>query len=138
MVEYRNVVDMKRPVVRSVIIADDDRLTRSILRSVLTRAGYSILGEAETGLKTAVLYEEHHPDILLLDIDMPGGSGITILRLIREMDRNARVIMLTGDTTPKTVSVALRLGAKDYVSKSSGEERLLTAIRKTLGQEDSS
>ena len=133
MVKIRNIEDLKRPRVRSVVIGDDDRVTRTVLRAVLTKAGYAVLGEADTGLETAVLFDKHRPDIVLLDINMPKGKGLTILRLLHEIDPHVRVIMLTGDTSPETVSKALKLGAKDYVSKTSGDKRILEAVKKALG-----
>ena len=132
MVVIRNMADLKRTKVRTVIIGDDDRVTRTVLRAVLTKAGYAVLGEADTGLETAVLFDKHRPDIVLLDVNMPKGKGLTILRLLHEIDPHVRVIMLTGDTSPKTVSKALQLGAKDYVSKTSGDERILDAVKRVV------
>lgn len=134
MVKMRNVADLRRAKVRSVIIGDDDRVTRSIsiLRAMLTKEGYAVLGEAKTGLQTAVLFDQYHPNVVLLDINMPKGTGLTTLRLIREIDPNARVIMLTGDTSSELVKDALRLGARDFVSKISGNERILEALKKVL------
>ena len=132
MVKIRNVADLKRAKVRSVIIGDDDRVTRSVLRAMLTKEGYAVLGEADTGLQTAVLFDQHHPNVVLLDINMPKGTGLTTLRLIREIDPNARVIMLTGDTSSELVKDALRLGARDFVSKTSGDKRILEALKKVL------
>lgn len=132
MAVIRNTQDMKRSRVWSAIIGDDDRVTRSVLRAVLTKEGYTVLGEADTGLKTAVLFDQHRPDFVLLDVNMPKGTGLTILRLIREIDRHARVIMLTGDSSPETVKDALMLGARDYVSKTSGDKRILEAVKSVL------
>ncbi len=132
MAVIRNVADMKRPRVFSVLIADDDRVTRTVLRAALTKAGYSVVADAETGIQTVVLYDEKHPDIVLLDINMPKGSGLTTLRMIREINPNAKVVMLTGDRTPESVETALELGAADYVCKTSGDERILEALKNAL------
>ena len=123
----------ERENVVSVLIGEDDQVTRKLLRAALAKQGYSIVAEAETGLQTAMLFEKHRPEITLLDINMPHGSGLTILRLILEIEPGARVIMLTGDTSPETVTVAKDLGAVDYVSKTSGPKRILEALNRAMG-----
>ncbi len=119
-----------RPKVFSILICDDDKVSRKILRTQLSKLGYSVVGEAETGLQSAILFEKYRPHLSLLDVHMPHGSGLTILALIREIQPEARVILLTGDTDASLVSAAKELGATDYVSKLSQPERLLEAIGK--------
>ncbi len=124
----------ERQRVWSVVVADDDPLFRKILRDILTKHGHCVPGEAKTGLEAANLFVQHRPDLVLLDIDMPYGNGLTILRLLREIDPSVRVIMLTGDSSSRAVMTALKLGAKDYVAKKSGERRVMEAIGKALGE----
>jgi two-component system, chemotaxis family, chemotaxis protein CheY len=119
---------------KSVLIVDDDRVIRLILRKHLTKLGMVIVGEAATGLDGAYMYDKYHPDIVLLDVQMPKGNGLTILRLIHEINPKAVVIMLTGDTAEDVIKNAINLGAHDYISKRSEDlpERLAESLMKTM------
>ena len=119
---------------KSILIVDDDRVIRLILRKHLTKLGMVIVGEAATGLDGAYMYDKYHPDIVLLDVQMPKGNGLTILRLIHEINPKALVIMLTGDTAEDVIKNAINLGAKDYISKRADDlpERLAESIQKII------
>lgn len=119
-----------RPRIYSVLICDDDNVSRKILRAQLTKLGYNIVGEAKTGVESAVLFEKYLPDVTLLDYHMPHGTGLTILKLIQEIQPGAKVVLLTGETDADIVVAAQKLGAVDYVSKVSQPDRLIGAIRK--------
>ncbi len=127
--------DLKGKKLWSVIIADDESAFRALLRERITKHGYSVIAEAENGLEAVVLYDQYKPDVLFLDIGMPKGNGLTILPLLKEIDPNARIIMITADTMPDTVKEAVRLGALDYVAKSSDEKRILEALHDALNPE---
>ena len=119
-----------RPRIYSVLICDDDNVSRKILRAQLTKLGYNSVGEAKTGVESAVLFEKYLPDVTLLDYHMPHGTGLTILKLIQEIQPGAKVVLLTGETDADIVVAAQKLGAVDYVSKVSQPDRLIGAIRK--------
>ncbi len=122
----------QREQIYSVLIGEDCRVTRKRLRAGLAKRGYQVVGEAETGLEAVLLFDKCRPDIVLLDINMPKGNGLTALRMIHEIEPRARVIMLTGETSPDSVMTAQRLGAMDYVSKTSNSERIIEALQKAL------
>ncbi|RJP22621.1 MAG: response regulator [Candidatus Omnitrophota bacterium] len=119
---------------KRVLICEDDADCRFLLKAKLKQHGYEIAGEAKTGYQSLTLFMETKPDIVLLDIGMPKGSGLTVLRFIREIDQDIRIVMLTGDNKERTVKIALKLGANDYlikndISKSSiHSPRFLTAL----------
>ncbi len=115
-----------------VLLGEDSRVSSTLLRAQLLKHGYTVVGIGETGLETAALFKEHRPDLVLLDINMPKGNGLTILRLIREIDSEAKVIMLTGDATRETVLKAKGLGASAYISKISDFPDVLTIIHKVI------
>ncbi|HOE11330.1 MAG TPA: response regulator [bacterium] len=104
---------------KRVLICEDDADARLLIRSILNTIHFEIAGEAETGIQALNLFRETRPDIVLLDIQMPQGDGLTVLRFLREIDRQVRVILLTADDTSHSVNTALKLGANDYVIKSS-------------------
>ena len=112
-----------------VLVCDDDDVCRRMLCSKLKKHEYEIVGEAETGLEALNLFMQRRPDIVLLDIKMPMGSGLTVLRFIREVDTNAKIIMLSADRTSHAVNTALKLGANDYLVKGQlNTDRLLEAL----------
>lgn len=119
---------------KTVLIVDDDRVVRLILRKHLTQLNMTIVGEAATGLDGACMYDKHRPDIVLLDVQLPKGNGITILQLIHEINPKAIVIMLTGDTNEEVIKRAINLGALDYISKRAHDlsERLTQSLIKSL------
>jgi len=100
----------------TVLIVEDEILqARSIKRS-LERHGYQVLmaATAEAGL---ALVQCHHPDILLLDVHLPGMDGLAMFRTVRERQNNLQVIMITANGNVQTAVEAMRLGAYDYITK---------------------
>ncbi len=102
-----------------ILLCEDDLTSRLLLSTVLKKRGYVIVGEAETGIEAINLYDQMKPDIVLLDIQMPKGGGITTLRFMRELNKEPYIIMLTGDDTPHSVNTTKSLGANEYVLKTS-------------------
>lgn len=114
-----------------ILLCDDDPGMLLMLRTLFVKNGYTICGEAQTGVETAVQVAEKRPDIVLLDIGMPQGSGLTVLPLLREIDEDARIIMLTVDNASESVHTAMSLGAKGYILKKDLDPiRLLAAVRR--------
>lgn len=119
---------------KNVLIIDDDRVIRMILRKNVIKLGMNVAGEAATGLDGAYLYDKYNPDIVLLDVQLPKGNGLTILRLIHEINPKAIVIMLTSDTSEKVIKTAISLGAFDYILKIGNDlpERLAESMMKVF------
>ena len=117
--------------IAKILIVDDSDAVRGIVRGILVQAGYEIV-EAMDRESTLKAFEESKPDGLLLDIDMPGASGIDVLRELREIDPEVRVAMLTGMRTPETVAEAVHLHVRDYVAKPFTAQRLRDAVQRLL------
>lgn len=99
-----------------VLIVDDSALTRRILRRALEPAGYEVV-EAEDGLKGLELYLLERPDLVILDMIMPGIEGLEVLARIRKVDPQARVIISTADIQTSTRSLAEEAGASGFINK---------------------
>lgn len=112
-----DILNQLRNPRKKIVICDDDDTLREYLRSKLAKLNVNIIGEAETGYDSLKLIVEKEPDIILLDIDMPLGDGLDVLRFIRNMDISARVVMLTGDGSNNIVNEALEYGADDFLLK---------------------
>jgi CheY-like chemotaxis protein len=102
----------------TIMVADDAELNRQLYRRLLLRTGYSVI-EAKDGCETLAQIEQRAPDLLLLDLTMPGISGVEVLRqLRRDYDQIALpVIVVTGHADVETIRTCLDAGANDYVLK---------------------
>ena len=113
-----------------VLIADDDNLMRAGLRAVLSSdQTIEVVGEAADGAEGVARAEELRPDVVLMDVKMPGMDGVEALRRLRELDNPARVLIVTSFTEQRTVVPALRAGAAGYVYKDVDPDALAGAIR---------
>lgn len=114
-----------------VLLVDDHTLFRSGIQSLLERhPEFAVVGEAGDGLEGAKRAKSLEPDAVLLDLHMPGVSGLETLRMIIEENRSARVLMLTVSENGEDLSDALRAGATGYLLKNVGSEILIDAIRR--------
>jgi len=113
-----------------VLVVDDEPQIRRIMRTTLTGAGYEV-DDAKTGEEALEKVREFRPDLILLDINMPGMGGIAACKAIRQ-DNNVAIIMLTVRNTEKDKVEALDSGADDFVSKPFSTPELLARIRAAL------
>ena len=113
-----------------VLIADDHTLFRAGLRALLNLfPDIAVVGEASTGEETITKAEALQPDIILMDIQMPGVNGIEATRLIVHGNPNIGIIVVTMFEDDSSVFSAMRAGARGYILKEAGEEEVLRAIR---------
>ncbi|HUN71337.1 MAG TPA: response regulator transcription factor [Steroidobacteraceae bacterium] len=112
-----------------VLLADDHAVVRTGFRLLLqARADIAVIGEAESGEAACQHYLELSPDVVVMDIAMPGMGGIEALRRIRAHDPQARVLALSAHDDPMHARRALREGALGFLSKRSAPEALLEAV----------
>lgn len=116
-----------------VLIVDDAAFMRMMIKEILTKNGYEVVGEASDGYQAIEKYKEVQPDLVTMDITMPEMDGITALKEIRKIDPNAKVIMCSAMGQQAMVIDAIQAGAKDFIVKPFQPERVLEAIHKTLG-----
>ena len=116
----------------TVLIADDHALFREALHLLLAQEGdIQVVGEATDGQQALIMTEAFQPDILLLDVRMPGVNGLDALPRIRAKSPGTKVLMLSGYPEDDFIVEALQLGAKGYLSKSLTRADLVKAIRAT-------
>ncbi|MCR6096053.1 response regulator [Salipaludibacillus agaradhaerens] len=116
-----------------VLIVDDAAFMRMMIKDILQKNDFEVIGEAGDGQQALDLYKEHSPDLVTMDITMPEMDGITSLKEIRKHDPNAKVIMCSAMGQQAMVIDAIQAGAKDFIVKPFQAERVLEAINKTLG-----
>jgi DNA-binding NarL/FixJ family response regulator len=113
-----------------VLLVDDHQVVRRGLRTFLeVQDDIEVVGEASDGAEGVARAEELRPDVVLMDIKMPGTDGIEALRTLRDLQNPARVLIVTSFTEQRTVVPALRAGAAGYVYKDVDPEALAGAIR---------
>lgn len=116
----------------TVLIADDALFMRSVLRDIVTTVGFTVLGEAGTGLEAVALYDRLRPDVMTMDVVMPDMTGIDAVKKIIEIDSNARILMCSSLGQQVMVKEAIQAGARDYILKPFQAGDVLTAIKKVL------
>ena len=113
----------------TVLLADDQELVRSGFRLILELADFAVVGEASDGREALELARTTQPDVVLMDVRMPGMDGIEATRRIAQAGLPSRVLMLTTFDLDEYVYEALRAGASGFLLKDAGRERLIEAVR---------
>ena len=120
----------------TVVVIDDHRAVRELLASSLGRWGgadYEVLAEGGSGQEAVDLCLKHRPDLLVLDVVLPGFNGVEVLSRLRRQMRGLRVVFFSGCTQEQLIAQAIALGADAYVLKSQPLQTLLDAIEKVRG-----
>lgn len=118
---------------KKVLIVDDTAFMRMMLKDILTKNGYEVVGEAENGAKAVEKYKEVTPDLVTMDITMPEMDGISALKNIRSIDSNAKVVMCSAMGQQAMVIEAIQAGARDFIVKPFQADRVLEAVKKVIG-----
>ncbi|MHB1125921.1 MAG: response regulator [Bacillota bacterium] len=117
---------------KRILIVDDAAFMRMMIRDIVSKNGYEVVGEAENGFAAVNMYKEFHPDIVTMDITMPEMDGIAAVKEIRQIDPQAKIIMCSAMGQQMMVMEAIQAGAKDFVVKPFQKERVLQAIQRIL------
>jgi len=116
---------------RSVLVVDDAAFMRMMIRDILSREGY-VIYEAVNGRDAVEKYQEVRPDLVTMDITMPGMSGLEALQAIRDQDPAARVLMVSAMGQQKMIVEALEHGAMDFLVKPFQPTKVLETVKKCL------
>lgn len=117
-----------------ILIVDDAAFMRMMIKEILSKNGFEVVGEASDGSEGVEKYRELQPDLVTMDITMPEMDGITALKEIKKMNPDAKVIMCSAMGQQAMVIDAIQAGAKDFIVKPFQAERVLEAINKTLNK----
>ena len=118
---------------KNILICDDAAFMRMMIKDILSKNGYNVVGEAENGVKAIEKYSELKPDLVLMDITMPELDGIGALKKIKENDAAAKVIMCSAMGQQAMVIESIQAGAKDFIVKPFQADRVLEAVKKAIG-----
>lgn len=116
----------------TVLVVDDAAFMRMRVGKLLSQNGFQVL-EAENGLEALNMYREHKPDLVLMDITMPVMDGITALKEIRQVDSQAKVVMVSAMGQQAMVIESIKAGARDFVVKPYDPGNVMASVRKLIG-----
>lgn len=115
-----------------VLVVDDDTLMREVLKAILRAEGFCVIGEAREGQYALGMAGRLKPDVLCLDVNMPGMSGLDVLKEVQQVAPDCKVVMITGDASMATVREAVSYGAAGYIIKPFNQVRVGEALRAAL------
>lgn len=115
-----------------ILVVDDASFMRMMIKDILSKNGFTILGEAENGLKAVEKYKELNPDLVIMDITMPEMDGIQAVKEIKKINSNAKIVMCSAMGQQAMVIEAIQAGAKDFIVKPFQADRVVEAVKKVL------
>ena len=118
---------------KRILVVDDAAFMRMMIKDILSKNGFEVVGEAADGVQAIEKYHELKPDLVTMDIMMPEMDGIAALKSIKEKDPSAIVIMCSAMGQQAMVIDAIQAGAKDFIVKPFQADRVIEAIQKAIG-----
>jgi two-component system chemotaxis response regulator CheY len=115
-----------------ILVADDSTVMRRSLMLILTKGGHTVVGQAVNGDQACILYNQLKPDLVTMDITMPGMDGIEALSKILKSDPSAKVIMISALDQKKMILEAIEHGAKHYLVKPFKDDKVLSTVKEVL------
>lgn len=115
-----------------VLVVDDAMFMRASIQKMLEANGHTLAAEAEDGREALKKYEEVQPDVVILDITMPGMNGLEVLRKMKKLDPAAKIIICSAIGYQATIAEAIECGAKDFIVKPFEASQLIAAIEKVM------
>lgn len=116
-----------------ILIVDDASFMRMMIKDILTKNNFNVLGEAENGVKAVEKYKELAPELVIMDITMPEMDGIQAVKEIKKINGDAKIIMCSAMGQQAMVIEAIQAGAKDFIVKPFQADRVVDAVKKVLG-----
>lgn len=117
---------------KRILIVDDAAFMRMMIRNILSNNNFEVAGEAANGEEAIKKYLELQPDLVTLDITMPGMDGVTVLKKIRLHDPHAKIVMCSAMGQQAMVVEAIQNGAKDFINKPFHPQKVVEILRRAL------
>jgi YesN/AraC family two-component response regulator len=113
----------------SALIADDEKHIRSYVRIILNRLGIETVHEASNGVEAIESFRENRPDVVFLDINMPGMTGLEVIPKLLEIDEDAVILMLTGHASRHLIEGSAKAGAVHYIRKDTPQQEISDMLK---------
>lgn len=120
---------------KRILIVDDSFYMRTMLKNMLTDAGYEIVGEAPNGQTALELAKETKPDLITLDVILPDNTGLDVLKGIKKEQPDQKVVIVSAVGQEVIVNEAMENGALSYIVKPFSEEKVLEVVSKVLSED---
>ena len=117
---------------KRILIVDDSFYMRTMLKNMLTDAGYEVVGEAANGAQAVEMATSTNPDLITLDVILPDNTGLDVLKSLRKTQPNAKVVMCSAVGQEVIVNEAIENGALAYIVKPFSEEKVLEIVGSAL------
>lgn len=117
---------------KKVLIVDDASVVRLMIKKILKDSDFTIVGEAENGIEALVKYKELKPDVVTMDMVMPGADGIQATRDIVSFDKDAKVVIVSGIDQREMLMKAIGAGACSYIVKPFESDRVISTLNEVL------
>ncbi len=121
-----------KATMKRVLIVDDAAFMRLSIRNILEKHGYDVADEADNGQAGVNKYKDVKPDLVTMDITMPGLDGLSALKQIMTLDPNAKVVMVSAMGQEQMVMEAIKSGAKSFIVKPFKEDHVIQTLNKVL------
>jgi len=118
---------------KTVMIVDDAKLMRLMLKQIVESGGYKVVADLENGEELLQQYPEHRPDLVLLDVIMPKMNGIEALEKVLQIDPGANVIMVSSAGKESNINKSRELGAKNFIIKPFDQTKVLDIMKLVVG-----
>ncbi len=118
---------------KRVLVVDDAAFMRMMIKEILEKNGYDVVGEAENGIRAVEKHKELEPDLVIMDITMPEMDGIQAVKDILKTNEDSKIIMCSAMGQQAMVIESIQAGAKDFIVKPFQSERVLEAVKKVIG-----
>ncbi len=119
-----------------ILIVEDSVFMRRLLKDMLTGSGYEIVGEAETAQKAVELYIKTKPDLVTIDIILPGDDGLIAVREIIKKSPEAKILIVSAVGQEAVVNEAIQAGAKNFITKPFQAKQVLESVKTILGDDN--
>lgn len=116
----------------NILIVDDSRTSRRILRGILEEGGHTVIGEAKNGEEGYLMFKELKPDLVTMDITMPVMTGVEALKLIKKDFEDAKVVMVSAAGQQHNILEAVQSGASEFVAKPFDAEEIKKVVNNIL------
>ncbi|HHW30458.1 MAG TPA: response regulator [Clostridiaceae bacterium] len=118
---------------KRILVVDDAAFMRMMIKDILTKNGFEVVGEAENGARAVEKYKELSPDLVIMDITMPEVDGIQAVKEIKKENKNSKIIMCSAMGQQAMVIESIQAGAQDFIVKPFQPDRVIEAVKKALG-----
>lgn len=119
---------------KKILVVDDALIIRKMITELAKECGWDIAGEAKDGQEACEIYRNQKPDLVTMDMVMPNMDGLEALKKIRELDANARIIMISAVNQKDKLAESIQAGASDFIVKPFDKIRLKALLGKILGE----